>query len=180
MNNLLNKSDKVLNQVSIKELGLVLGKNGFKVIVLNSEKEVKDFINTLLPDASIVGLGDSITTCKLNIRNLLYSKGSIIYYSWDGSENYNRSLDTFETPQRPEYYITRLTVLTSSGEILLKDYSKLASEHEIFPAHVLAFAGMNRVVDKFDDRESIYKYPIIKQCPSSIEFTVVLLPFLDY
>ncbi len=180
MNNLSDKSGQIIQQVSIPEIESVLRKKGFRTAVLNCEKEVKDFINSHLPDRSIVGLGDSITTCRLNIRGLLYTKGSTIYYSWDGSLYYNRSLDTFEIPQRPEYYISRLTALTLSGEILMKDYSKEIALQEIYPKHVFAFAGINRVVEKFDTKESITKYAVIKSCPSSTEFTIALLPFLDY
>jgi hypothetical protein len=172
--------DNLTSHVSIAELKSVLTKNGFHVNIFNSEKEVKDFINLQLPDASVVGLGNSITTCRLNIRNLLYSKGSIIFYSWDGSENYNRSLDTFEILQRPEYYITRLTALSMAGEILMKDYSKIAVKKDVFPASIFGFAGMNRVVEQLEKKDSILKYPIIKKCPDSVKFHVSLLTFLDY
>jgi hypothetical protein len=180
MNILSGKSGNLLKQVSVTELEIVLKKNGFNIIILNSEKEVKDFINLRIPDNSIVGLGSSITTCKLNVRSILNAKGSIIYYSWDGSENYNRSLDTFDTLQRPEYYITRITAVALSGDVLMKDYSRSASQNEIYPKQVLGFAGINRVVDKLEKRESLKKYTVIKQCSSSTNFTIALLPFLDY
>ena len=48
---------------------------------------LKDFINSNIPDENPVGLGDSITTCKLKVRNILSTKGVRIFYSWNGSEN---------------------------------------------------------------------------------------------
>ncbi len=170
----------VIEKTSLKELQSILRNNGFKTIILNNENEVNRFIHSKIPNNSRVGLGNSITTCKLNIRNFLYAKGSIIFYSWDGSEGYNRSLDTFESSYWPEYYLTRLTALTLSGEILIKDYSKQSAEAGKFPEKVYAFMGTNRIVERFNNAESISKYPILAKCPQSISFTIALLPFLDY
>jgi len=170
----------ISSQYTLQELLPVLEKKGFHTLVLNSDKEVKDFINDNIPDRIIVGLGDSITTCKLNIRHILATKGSHIFYSWDGSTNYNRSLDTFEMPPRPDYYITRITALTTSGELLMMDYDKNAASQNNFPTHVMAFVGLNRITSEFEKTESLSKYPIIVTCPENIEFTLILLPFLDY
>ena len=157
-----------------------LDKKGFRTVVLKSEKEVKDFINTNIPDEHIVGLGDSITTCKLNIRHILAAKGSTIFYGWNGAENYNRSLDTFESLPRPDYYLTRINALTVEGKILLKDYSKESARNQQIPPYVFAFAGLNRIVSAFNNTDSITKYPVFDEVPSGVAFTVALLPFLTY
>lgn len=168
------------SQTLIKDIKKVLEKKGFQTVVLNSDKEVKDFINEEIPDETTAGLGDSITTCKLKVRNLLAAKGVTIFYAWDGSENYNRSLDTFEAPERPDYYISRVTALTYEGRILMKDYNKKAATEGNFPKNVYAFAGLNRLVDELTQGESLEKYPVISTCPPDVKFTVALLPFLDY
>jgi hypothetical protein len=174
------ENNQLFDQAYISRIQRVLIKKGFKTIVLNSNKEVKDFVNENIPDECMVGLGDSITTCKLNIRNILAAKGATIFYSWDGSDNYNRSLDTFETPIRPDFYLTRINAITIKGELLIKDYSKNAVENNQFPKHILAFAGLNRLTEAFNDTESLNKYPIFTKCPQKTEFTVVLLPFMTY
>jgi hypothetical protein len=174
------KKNLLGDEASVNQIMLALVKKGFKVTVLHSEKEVKDFITTNIPDERIVGLGDSITTCKLNIRNILAAKGSAIFYSWDGSDNYNRSLDTFEPPVRPDFYLTRINAITTAGEILLKDYSRNAVAGNLFPRQIFAFAGSNRVTEAFNDTESIVKYPVFNECPPNVAFTVVLLPFMVY
>ena len=171
---------KISLQASMQELLKVLENKGFSTRILNSDKEVKDYINTRIPDQITVGLGDSITSCKLNIRHILAAKGSTIFYSWDGSENYNRSLDTFEILPSPDYYITRITAITTNGELLMKDYDKNAASQGNFPHHVMAFAGLNRLTEEFEKTESLIKYPVITSCPENIEFTIILLPFLNY
>lgn len=165
---------------TVIKLKKTLEEKGFETVVLQSEKEVKDFINSRIPDEQIVGLGDSITTCTLNIRNLLFAKGSKIFYSWDGSDNYNRSIDTFDSPTRPDDYLSRINAITMDGRILMKDYDRSASESGEFPARVYAFAGINRLCDEFEDRDSLNKYSIIEQKPENCRFTVALLPFLCY
>jgi hypothetical protein len=171
---------KVLDKNVLQSLKSVLDKKGITLVILTTEKAVKDFINKNIPDECIVGLGDSITTCKLNIRNILSSKGSKIFYSWDGSENYNRSLDTFDTAPRPDYYLSRVNAVNSDGEIMMKDYSKQAATDGLFPKQVFAFAGFNRYCEIFDSRDSILKYTIIKEKPANAKFTLALLPFLNY
>lgn len=171
---------KTIDKITLRNLKSTLEKNGIKTVVLNTEKAVKDFINKSIPDECIVGLGDSITTCRLKIRNILASKGSKIFYSWDGSENYNRSIDTFETPPRPDYYLSRINAITSEGEILMKDYSKQAAAAGVFPKQVFAFAGLNRYCEAFDEKESILKYTIIKERPENTKVILALLPFLNY
>jgi hypothetical protein len=171
---------KILDVSTMNNLRSRLEKNGITTIILNSEKEVKDFINDNIPDECLVGLGDSITTCRLKIRHLLAGKGSKIFYSWDGSENYNRSLDTFDILPRPDYYLSRINAISGEGEILMKDYSKEAAANGLFPRQIYAFAGMNRYCETLDKRESIQKYTVIRHKPMNTEFTLAFLPFLDY
>ena len=76
---------KQSNEQILTDIQKVLRNKGYKAIVLHSDREVKDFINTNIPDNKRVGLGDSITSCKLNIRHILAAKGSKIFYSWNGS-----------------------------------------------------------------------------------------------
>ncbi len=174
------KKVKVIDENALENLRSVLERNGIRTVILKTEKEVKDFINKKIPDECIVGLGDSITTCQLNIRHILASKGSKIFYSWDGSENYNRSLDTFDTPPRPDYYLSRINAVSSKGEILMKDYSKQAAKDGLYPRQIFAFAGLNRYCKMLDNRNSLHKYPIFKEKPMNVEFTLALLPFLNY
>jgi hypothetical protein len=169
-----------LDKNTFSQLKSTLELKSFKPIILNSEKDVKDFVNKNIPDKCTVGLGDSITTCRLNLRNILASKGSSIFYSWNGSETYNRSLDTFESPVRPDFYLTRINALTTKGELLIKDYSKKAVELGLYPRQIFAFAGYNRITEAFNECESLLKYPVFDKCPHHIGFTVILLPTISY
>jgi len=168
-----------INNTTISSLETVLHKKGYKCIVLNNEAEVIDFINKL-PNDGIMGLGDSITTCALKIRNLLIKKGSLIFYSWNGAEDYNRTIETFEEHPDPDFYLTRINAITTKGEIMVKDYSRKAATEKKFPKHILAFAGYNRIVDKFNEGNSVIKYTIFTEKPENTDFTVVLLPFICY
>ena len=163
----------------INALESTLHQKGFNTITLNNEAEVIDFINKL-PNDAIMGLGDSITTCNLKIRTLLVKKGSLIFYSWSGSGDYNRPIDTFEEHPKPDYYLTRVNAITVKGEIMIKDYSKKAVLEKNFPKHILAFAGYNRIVGEFSEGNSITKYAIFREKPENTNFTVVLLPFICY
>jgi hypothetical protein len=177
MNTALIKSN--VNENTIGALESTLHNKGFKTVVLNNEPEVVDYIHKL-PNDAIMGLGDSITTCSLKIRNLLVKKGSLIFYSWNGADDYNRNLETFEEHPKPDFYLTRINAITTKGEIMLKDYSRKAAKEKKFPKHILAFAGYNRIVEEFKAGNSLIKYTIFTEKPENIDFTVVLLPFISY
>jgi hypothetical protein len=177
MNIIASKLEITDSMIGALESALHL--KGFNTLILNNETEVIEFINKL-PNDAIMGLGDSITTCTLKIRNLLVKKGSLIFYSWNGSEDYNRTIDTFEDHPNPDYYLTRVNAITMKGEIMMKDYSKKAAAEKKFPKNILAFAGYNRIVKEFTAGSSLTKYAIFTEKPENINFTAILLPFICY
>jgi len=168
-----------VTEAVIQDLSTVLREKGYRTLVLNEEEEVIDYIHRI-PNDGIFGLGESITTCTLKIRNLLARKGRIIFYGWNGDVNYNRSLETFEEHPLPDYFLTRINAITLKGDMLLKDYSRKAMQESRFPRKIFAFAGCNRIVDAFDDAPSLHKYSIFKRKPDHVDFTVVLLPNINY
>lgn len=170
----------VSQKKKLSELVQKLSLKGYNTNILNSDKEVKDFINRNIPDKCIVGLGNSITTCKLNIRHILATKGSTIFYGYDGTEYYNRSLDTFESLPGVDYYISRINALTPEGNILMKDFSKVAVERNSFPKHIFAFAGINRITEIINIADCSEKYSVFSKKPENIEFTINILPYLHY
>jgi hypothetical protein len=168
-----------INGKVISELSGSLKSKGFKTVLLFNEQQVIDFIHHI-PNDKIIGLGDSITTCSLKIRNILARKGRIIFHGWNGDTQYNRTMDTFEDHPLPDYYLTRVNAITRNGRILLKDYSRQAAMENYFPKHIIAFTGSNRIVEDFSNTSSIQKYTVIKEKPPLISFTVVFLPFMEY
>jgi hypothetical protein len=168
-----------INDNTLSTLESALHNKGFKTVILENESEVIEFIHKL-PNDAIMGLGDSITTCTLKIRNLLVKKGSIIFYSWNGADDYNRTIEAFEEHPKPDFYLTRINAITTRGEIMIKDYSRKAAAEKRFPKHILAFAGYNRIADEFKEGNSLIKYTIFREKPENTDFTVVLLPFISY
>jgi len=173
------KEDVKLTEELIQSLSQRLRDKGYKTLVLNNEEQVIEYIHSI-PSDGILGLGDSITACTLKIRNILARKGRIIFYGWNGDINYNRSLETFEEHPLPDYFLTRINAITVKGDMLVKDYSRKAMHENRFPRKIIAFAGCNRIVDAFDDAPSMQKYAVFKRKPESVDFTIVLLPYITY
>ena len=163
----------------VRNLSAILREKGYKTLVLDDEEQVIEYIHHL-PNEGIFGLGDSITTCALKIRNILARKGNLIFYGWNGDINYNRSLETFEDHPLPDYFLTRINALTVKGDMLIKDYARKALHERRFPGNIIAFAGCNRVVNEFDDAPSLQKYSVFSRKPANVDFTVVLLPYISY
>jgi len=158
-----------------KRIEVILRKKGFNTILLDSERALRNFIEETIPDNSIVGLGNSLTTSALRIRDILIEKGAKIYYSWNGT-CYNRSLDTFEEHPKPDFFLTTADSITPEGRLINHEFRAGDAEENSLPKNIIAFSdfknvgGTKRQVSTEDEF-------IIDQKPKSSEITVAILPF---
>lgn len=172
-------SEGIINSSTVNELAEVLRTKGYRVVIINDDEKIVEYIHQI-PNDVVIGLGDSITTCTLRIRNILARKGTLIYYGWNGDPNYNRSIETFENHPLPEYFLTRINYITLKGEMLLKDYSRASFLANRFPDKIIAFAGYNRIINEFDDNPALQKYTVLRHKPENVDVTIVLLPGMAY
>lgn len=148
---------------------------GFKTVFLRTKAELEKFIQQNIPQECTVGIGNSVITSKTPIFELLKRKGNTLFYSWDGSTDYNRALDTFETHPMPDYYITVDSDVTSKGELVCHDtYSDTAFEKLQFPKKVIAFASVKKMVTDVKETIDSIHHHVMNAKPKDSEIIIAL------
>lgn len=152
----------------------LLKKKGFNTILLESEFALRKFIDETIPRNSIVGLGNSLSSSALKIKEILLERGNKIYYSWNG-DSYNRSLDTFEEHPTPDFFLTTADSITSEGRLINHEFSDRAVKENQFPENIIAFSDLQNINRPFDNNQ--HDFIIIDEKPASTKFTVAVVPF---
>jgi hypothetical protein len=154
----------------------VLHRKGFSTTILDSERSLRKFIYDTIPDNCIVGLGNSLSTSAMKIRDILLEKGNKVYYNWNGS-SHNRSIDTFDDQPRPDFFLTMADSITAEGKLVNHEYSKTAAKKYSFPRNIIAFSAPSTLLNKISKSIITAEYTVFDKKPEESEVTVALVPF---
>lgn len=159
-----------------KSIERLLQKNGFKTTILESDRALRRFIYDSIPDNCIVGLGNSLSTSALKIRDILLEKGNKVYYNWNGTTQ-NRIMDTYEEQPRPDFFLTMAETITDDGKIINNEYSSEAISKHSYPKNIIAFSKPDKLSKKVTQAGLSTDFTILSHKPYGSEVTVVLMPF---
>ncbi|PSM52220.1 DUF162 domain-containing protein [Campylobacter blaseri] len=130
-----------------------LTKNGFEVVVVESSKEALEYAKKVIFKDAVVGLGGSITVKQIGLLDYLVDLKDIKLLN-----QYEKGISSEENSKRrregllADIYITSTNAITKNGELLNADGSGNRVAAQIFgPKKVLLFAGVNKIVDNFED-----------------------------
>lgn len=160
-----------------KHVERLMNRKGFKTIVLDSDRALRRFIYNTIPDNCIVGLGNSLSTSALKIRDILLEKGNKVYYAWNG-DNCNRSLDTFEEHPNPEYFLTDANSITPEGNIINNEFSGRVAQEKGLPKNIIAFSKPESIARKLLGRKISSEFIILDKKPDTTNVTVALTSFI--
>ncbi len=161
-----------------KQLEGLLQSKGFKTRILDSERALRKFIYETIPDNCVVGLGHSLSTSAMEIRDILLEKGNKVYYNWNGT-GHNRSLDTFEEQPRPDYFLTTADTITEEGKLVNNEYSRAAAKKYNFPKNIIAFSLPSNLAKRISHNNISGEYTVFEKNPAESEITVALLPYAN-
>lgn len=161
-----------------KHVERLLIRNGFKTKILDSEYALRKFIYKTIPDNCIVGLGNSLSSNSIKIREILIEKGNTVYFNWNGT-SHNRSLDTFEELPRPDYFLTSVDISTEEGKIMNSEYSKSAVLEYNYPKNIIAFSTPKQLAKEKLPINYSSEYTVFKNKPSACEFTLAFVSFTN-
>ncbi len=119
-----------------------LRKKGFKTTVVTKFEEAVDFIKQIIPENAVIAISNSISSKVNDLTPVLKNRNSKILESWDGSPDYNRSIDTFEPVSKPDFFISNSAFITSDGELLVND--SIYQHPETLPKNTIWIASMNK------------------------------------
>ena len=159
-----------------KSIESALRRKGFNTIIIESERALRKFIYDKIPDNCIVGLGNSLSSSALKIRDILLEKGNRVYYSWNG-DSYNRSMDNFEEHPVPEFFLTTADSITSEGRLINYEFSGSAASKHNYPKNIIAFSEIASLNKRPSERNMTSDFVVFDKKPNEAEITVALLPF---
>jgi len=161
---------------TFKKVEGLLHRNGFKTATLESERALRKFIYETIPDNCIVGLGNSLSSSALKIRNILLEKGNKVYYNWNGLSQ-NRNMDTYEDMPRPDYFLTIADTITRDGSLINKEYSKEALKNYQLPKNIIAFTHPDKIKDKISQSGLSSDFTVLNKRTENSDVTVALMHF---
>ena len=153
-----------------------LTQKGFMTILLDSDRALRKFIYSTIPDNCVVGLGNSLSTSALKIRDILLEKGNKVYYAWNGA-NFNRSVDTFEEHQAPEYFLTNANTITPEGNIVNNEFSGKVAREKGLPKNVIAFSNIKNLANRMRERNMSSEFVMVDKKPEESNITVAFTSF---
>lgn len=122
-----------------------LRSRGFKTNVVTKFDEAMEFIRQLIPENAVVAIGNSVSSKIKESILQLKSRNSKIFESWDGSPDYNRSIDNFDPAPRPDIFISNSAYITEEGDLLVKD--AIHQNPERLPKNTIWIASMHHPSD---------------------------------
>lgn len=139
------------NQV-LETLGRNLQKRDFKVHILNTAKDINDFLEKTIPVSAKVGLGGSVTLRELGIDGLLKSRGNKLLDHWDKNLSAEQSLAIRKEQLTSDYFLTAANAVTVDGRIVNIDGVGNRAAAMIFgPGHVIAIISSNKIAKDTDE-----------------------------
>jgi hypothetical protein len=162
-------------EMTWKRIERLLQRNGFKTVILDNERSLRRFIYDTIPDKSIVGLGNSLSSSAMKIRDILLEKGNKVYYNWNGTDH-NRSLDTFDEQPQPDFFLTTADTITDEGSVVNNEYSGKAAKEHKFPKNIIAFSAPGNLAKKLVRKSFGCDYTIFNKKPDESEITIALIP----
>ncbi len=157
----------------IQRMVTFLQKKGFTITILKGEM-LKEFIMKNIPDDCIVGVGESLSSGELGITSILSEKDNNVFYSWDGNQNYNRSLDTFETHPLPGYFLS-LGSITQDGNLVVNDFKGDFNANNSLPKNFIVFVLLENPSMSFPSITDTHNTIILDTMTPIVNLKVIFL-----
>ena len=158
------------------KMNQILQNKGIKTIMLKNEDDIRNFLKESIPSESLVGMDDSVIHNNPGIHEMLRKIGAKIYYSFDGSQDYNRTLDTFEEHPAPEYYLFADAVSTSEEELDKQLHiSENAWKNNKHPKHIIAFTALKNFASNVEDSVTKLRNYVIESMPPGTDVTIAVM-----
>lgn len=133
--------------ISLEETIKSLKKNRIESVVLESKNEVLKYLDSIIDNASVVGVGDSVTLETIGVYDYLKNRNLVYLDKYDKTlgklekrELYLRNFDA-------DYFLSSANAISSDGKIYNLDGNGSRVAPIIFgPQKVLIICGINKIV----------------------------------
>lgn len=173
---------KVISEISkrmekvINKLNQILQSKGIKTILLKDENDIRSFLKNKISSESLVGMDDSVIHNNPRIHDMLRKIGAKIYYSFDGSKDYNRTIDSFEEHPAPDYYLFADVASTSEAELDKQLHiSENAWKNNKHPKHIIAFTAIKNFASNIEDSITKFRNYVLDSLPPGTDITIAVM-----
>ncbi len=136
----------------LEGLGKNLQKREFNVQILNTVKEINDYLLKTIPADAKVGMGGSISLRELGIDKLLKDRGNAVLDHWGKGLSAEQGLNVRREQLTSDYFLTSANAVTIDGKIINIDGVGNRVAAMIFgPKHVISVISANKIAGDLDD-----------------------------
>lgn len=133
-----------------------LKRNRIESVVFESGDDVLKYLDSVIEDAAIVGVGDSITLQTIGVYSYLANR-DVVYL-----DKYDKALGSLEKKElylknfSSDYFLSSANAISSDGKIYNLDGNGSRVAPIIYgPKKVLLICGINKIVE--DEREAVLR-----------------------
>lgn len=94
-------------------------KNGFEVVKLDTKEQAMEYLLSVIPDGSSIGVSGTVSVREVGILPKLLQRGMEVFSHWDVPAD--EVALTHQKAHRADVYLTSANALTKHGELVLVD-----------------------------------------------------------
>lgn len=131
-----------------------LNKRNMEGHFVNDEVELIELLKSLIPDDSIVGVGDSMTLFETGVIDLLRNEKYIFLDKYEDGITKEEKRKIYEKNFSADAFLCSTNAITESGELYNIDGNGSRVAPMLYgPKQVILVAGINKIVKDIDEAE---------------------------
>lgn len=131
-----------------------LSKRNMEGYFVNDEVELIELLKSLIPDDSIVGVGDSMTLFETGVIDLLRNEKYIFLDKYEDGITKEEKRKIYEKNFSADAFLCSTNAITESGELYNIDGNGSRVAPMLYgPKQVILVAGINKIVKDIDEAE---------------------------
>ena len=151
----------------IKNLIAVLGKNNISAYFVRSRRDAFEKVMSILPEGSVVGLGDSLTLKQIGVIDALEGGPYTFLNPWKPGVTSEENIEIKKKALTADVFVTGTNAVTLDGKIVNVDGHGNRTAAMLFgPGKVIIVIGINKIVEDVDEAIEKIKH---KTAPQNVK-----------
>ncbi len=148
-----------------------LSENNIPAFYVSDSKEAYDKIMSMIPEGSVVGLGDSLTLKQIGVLDALEEGNYTFLNPWKPGTSTDENIEIKKRALTSDVFVTGTNAVTLDGKIVNVDgHGNRVAAMCFGPSKVILVVGINKIVEDLEealDRIRDYAAPLnVKRHPN--------------
>lgn len=136
----------------IQELIRTLGQNNIPAFYVRNRREAFEKVMSMIPEGSVVGLGDSLTLKQIGVVDALTQGHYTFLNPWKPGISVEENIELKRRALTSDVFVTGTNALTLDGKIVNVDgHGNRVAAMLFGPKKVVIVAGINKIVKNLDE-----------------------------